>query len=963
MDYNIKFVRECLDEISKLPEINPMHMEDYLRTCDLNQKQLLAVYHTACLLERLHHNNVSCKVFDSGIALSNFRDKSTRTRSAFLSAASLLGLTVQDFDESKSQASHGETTRETATMLSFLTEAIGIRDDLFIHHGHKYQATVADSVQESFEAGVLPQRPAVINLQCDEDHPTQSMADVMHLVRHFGGSLSDLRGKNVTVSWAYSPSYGKPLSVPQGLITLLPRFGVNVTLAYPEGYDLLPDTVEKARNFAKQNDCSFRVLHDMSDAFTGADVVYPKSWAPVHIMEKRCELLFAGKANAEEMKKLEEECTLANKVHESWECTEEQMLRTTQTYDGKTKGEALYMHCLPADISSENCERGEVASSVFARHRFSTYSEASHKPFVVAAAIFLHRFKNPREVLQGLVTQQTPIRKGCAPSPSPSLRPLSHRAPLPAPQSLDLLSGIEFPSGTPAAELDGEIVKLAEKYAPLASKILKEAIRIPEDHVAEDPACGTSNHEGPRVEYLKKEIAECGAVEKESDVFFDEFGCLVWTVSDPEDDVPLLDKKVIYFDGHTDTVNPLPGEWTRKIGGGVDVYKGLTDATRVNETFLRSELGYLPPKSEWHHLIFGRGGADQLSGVVAQIITTKILLELRHLGSLKGVIVRSYGTVAEEDNDGGGPMHVMNKVLPQHPELIPDVVLHTEGTGDTQKGACGIYIGQRGRMQIQVEIIGRSSHGSMPWEGLNPLEYGSRIIAEAQERFNQGVGFLTDPFLGGGTRTASHCEVSTPSTCAVPASFRFRFDRRMTVGETPAMCLEDINQFRSVQDARADGLTVQIKVPHYKKKTWVGYTPDNAEVYMGWMTPPTHPSVHSAYESWKRVVTHTHLGGEGESKIFDPTQIQAEPRLDRWIFSTDGVGYPVKKSLNLFQVPAKKMWVEAGEYHHPAQIGMGIGFEQNTHKIGEFVDERHFPAAIAFMARFPSLYVKHTDVK
>ncbi len=180
---------------------------------------------------------------------------------------------------------------------------------------------------------------------------------------------------------------------------------------------------------------------------------------------------------------------------------------------------------------------------------------------------------------------------------------------------------------------------------------------------------------------------------------------------------------MIYLDGHSDTVRALRDQWTQKIGGGIDAYDGLVDAKKVDRAFLQRELGWLPPESEWEHLLFGRGSADQLSGVVSQVVASKILMELAPEGSLRGAIVRSYATASEEDNDGGGPMFVTQKVLPgAAPELIPDVVILTEGTGDSKKGALGIYRGQRGRMQIEVEVTGRSCHGSMPWEGIQHFD-------------------------------------------------------------------------------------------------------------------------------------------------------------------------------------------------------------------------------------------------
>ena len=130
-------------------------------------------------------------------------------------------------------------------MIAFLAEVIGIRDDIYLGEGNRYMREVAAALQEGYEQGVLSRRPAVINLQCDIDHPTQTLADLLHLESRFGG-LDGLRGRKFVISWAYSPSYGKPLSVPQGLIGLLTRFGMDVTLAYPEGYDLLPEVVELA---------------------------------------------------------------------------------------------------------------------------------------------------------------------------------------------------------------------------------------------------------------------------------------------------------------------------------------------------------------------------------------------------------------------------------------------------------------------------------------------------------------------------------------------------------------------------------------------------------------------------------------------------------------------------------------------------------------------------------------------
>jgi len=150
----------------------------------------------ASILKAMRQQNISPRVFDSGLAISNFRDKSTRTRFSFASAANLLGLAVQELDEEKSQISHGETVRETASMISFLSDFIGIRDDMFLGEGNKYMRQVGDALDEGFAKGVLPVRPGIVNLQCDLDHPTQSLADLLHLVNLYG-SFDALRGKRL----------------------------------------------------------------------------------------------------------------------------------------------------------------------------------------------------------------------------------------------------------------------------------------------------------------------------------------------------------------------------------------------------------------------------------------------------------------------------------------------------------------------------------------------------------------------------------------------------------------------------------------------------------------------------------------------------------------------------------------------------------------------------------------------
>lgn len=390
MDKKQQF-QELVKEIKGL-KTDKMYLNDFFLTWEKSDDELKAVWDVADALRNLRERNISTKVFDSGLGISLFRDNSTRTRFSFASACNLLGLEVQDLDEGKSQVAHGETVRETANMISFMADIIGIRDDMYIGKGNAYMHEVADSVEAGHKDGVLEQRPTLVNLQCDIDHPTQCMADALHVIHELGG-IENLKGKKLAMTWAYSPSYGKPLSVPQGVIGLFTRLGMEVVLAHPEGYDVMKDVVDVAEKNAKESGGSFKVTNDMKEAFQGADIVYPKSWAPFAAMEKRTNLY--GEGDTEGIKALEKELLAQNAQHKDWACTEEMMKLTK---DGK----ALYMHCLPADITGVSCDEGEVDATVFDRYRDPLYKEASYKPYVIAAMILLEKFKDPAKVLEEL---------------------------------------------------------------------------------------------------------------------------------------------------------------------------------------------------------------------------------------------------------------------------------------------------------------------------------------------------------------------------------------------------------------------------------------------------------------------------------------------------------------------------------------------------------------------------------
>ena len=386
-----KNLQDFVKDLNNL-SFDSMYQNDFFLTWEKTIDELKATWTVADALRYLRENNISTKVFDSGLGISLFRDNSTRTRFSFASACNLLGLEVQDLDEGKSQVAHGETVRETANMISFMADVIGIRDDMYIGKGNAYMHEVSEAVQQGNKDGILEQRPTLVNLQCDIDHPTQCMADALHIIHEMGG-IENVKGKKIAMTWAYSPSYGKPLSVPQGVIGLMTRLGMEVVLAHPEGYEVMPEVAEVAAKNAKESGGSFKVTNDMKEAFQDADIVYPKSWAPFAAMEKRTNLY--GDGDMEGIKKLEKELLAQNAEHKDWCCTEDMMKLTKN-------GKALYLHCLPADINDVSCKDGEVEATVFDRYRDPLYKEASYKPYVIAAMIMLAQFKDPAKLLSDL---------------------------------------------------------------------------------------------------------------------------------------------------------------------------------------------------------------------------------------------------------------------------------------------------------------------------------------------------------------------------------------------------------------------------------------------------------------------------------------------------------------------------------------------------------------------------------
>jgi knotted carbamoyltransferase YgeW len=346
-----------------------LHGRSLLLTTDWTTPELGALLGVAARLGALDRAGRAPALLAHQLAYALFFDNSTRTKSAWAGAAARLGMQPVIVDGSSTQVEHGETAAETGAMLGMNAHALGVRHDLILGEGQRFMREVRRGIDDYLAASGDPRQVPVVNLQCDVDHPTQTLADLQWLRERFPDGLA---GRRIAVSWAYSPSYAKPLSVPQGLITLLTRFGAHVVLAHPEGYRLMDESMEAARVNARASGGSFAVAGSMDDAFRDAHVVYPKSWGPYDLMLERVE---ANRArDRERMRAIETRALERNATHRDWICDERRMGLTAG-------GDALYMHCLPADIGAE------VSPGVMDRHRVNVARQANHKVYAIMALL------------------------------------------------------------------------------------------------------------------------------------------------------------------------------------------------------------------------------------------------------------------------------------------------------------------------------------------------------------------------------------------------------------------------------------------------------------------------------------------------------------------------------------------------------------------------------------------------
>ncbi|HEY5516426.1 MAG TPA: knotted carbamoyltransferase YgeW [Pengzhenrongella sp.] len=349
--------------------LDALHGRSMLLTQDWTTAEIDTLCSLAEALQILDRQGRVPALFPQQLFWALFFDQSTRTKSSWAGAAARLGGQAVIVDGSSTQVSHGETSVETGAMLGMNAHALGIRHDLILGEGNRFMRDAKQGIDDYLAATGDDRVVPVVNLQCDIDHPTQALADLLWLREKLPDGLAS---RTVTMSWAYSPSYAKPLSVAQGTITLLTRFGAHVRLAHPEGYQLMGSCLDAARSNATASGGSFTVTHDMDQAFAGADVVYPKSWGPYDLMLERVEA--NANRDTDALRRIEQRALERNAANRSWICDERRM-------DLTRGGDALYMHCLPADIGAE------VSPGVMERFRHDLARQANKKVYAIMALL------------------------------------------------------------------------------------------------------------------------------------------------------------------------------------------------------------------------------------------------------------------------------------------------------------------------------------------------------------------------------------------------------------------------------------------------------------------------------------------------------------------------------------------------------------------------------------------------
>lgn len=315
---------------------------DLIGDLNFSKEEVEAVIDLAIDLKKKRASGEPHAVLRDKVLAMLFFFSSTRTRGSFEAGMAQLGGHAAFIDSTTTQIKHGDTAKEIGEIFGRYFDGLAIRQvDWGI--GNKYISDVAEY-----------SRVPVLNMQCEIYHPFQCLADLLTVIEKKGRVL---KKKKMVVSWAYASSYSKPMSAPQSLILQMPRFGLDITLAHPPEFKLMPDIMQQAKDQAKKFGTAFEVVNDMEAAFKDADVVYPKSWGPM-----------ITTTDKEEAKKITDE-------YKSWICDERKMKLA--------RPDCIYMHCLPADRNVE------VTDAVIDGPNSVVYDEAENRMHVQKAVMAL----------------------------------------------------------------------------------------------------------------------------------------------------------------------------------------------------------------------------------------------------------------------------------------------------------------------------------------------------------------------------------------------------------------------------------------------------------------------------------------------------------------------------------------------------------------------------------------------
>lgn len=315
---------------------------DFISDLDFSKEEVETVLDVAFDLKRKRALNEPHPYLRDKTLAMLFFFTSTRTRGSFEAGMAQLGGHAAFIESKTTQIAHGDTPKEIGEIYGRYFEGIAIR-----HCDWKVGNDYINEVAKYSRAPVL-------NMQCDIYHPFQCLADLMTIWEKKGRNL---RGKRMVISWAYAESYSKPISVPQSLILQMPRFGMDVVLAHPPEFKLMPEIVEQAQAEARKAGVAFDIVEDMAEGFKDADVVYAKSWGP---------LVYTNDV---------EEGEIITKKYTHW-ITDEKKMKLA-------KEDAIYMHPLPADRNIE------VTDAVIDGSQSVVYDQAENRLHVQKAVMAL----------------------------------------------------------------------------------------------------------------------------------------------------------------------------------------------------------------------------------------------------------------------------------------------------------------------------------------------------------------------------------------------------------------------------------------------------------------------------------------------------------------------------------------------------------------------------------------------